>query len=60
MNLGIWVAEFPTGDLGVLVVPARAAHPSPLPVLTDLNPTNLELPDLQPNSVQPHCNTEDN
>ena len=59
-NLGVRVAEFPAGDLGVLVIPARAAHPSPLPVLTDLNPTNLELPDLQLNCVQPHCNTEAN
>ena len=56
-NLGVRVAEFPAGDAGVAVVPACAAHPSPLPVLTDLNPTHLELPDIQLNRVQPNCNT---
>ena len=55
-NLGVGVAEFPASDAGVAVVPARAAHPSPLSLLTDLNPTDLELPDIQLNRVQPHCN----
>ena len=59
-NLGVRVAEFPTGDAGVAVVPARAAHSSPLPMLTDLNPTHLELSDVQLNRVQPHCNICEN